>query len=290
VQCDWYVEDSVHFNEISDEEWLQLAPVLSDAPIVHGQRGRPRVQVRVVANAVLWILTTGEPWSRLPGTYPSIPTCRHRFEKWRSTGALADMHRLLSDAGRTFRCGPDGLLKLRHATPRVIDRQPRDEGLRQVFWKDQASWQTPHDTQRPRHTVDTFTQIARQLPDSSRTVPEREESHAPLKLPQSIHRPVSPWMGLASKGKCEFDPRGYVIYLAADPVANARFRGWAEIVRDARRVARSGLIGPSFKNSEAAQQYAFEWARRWIDEVSGSNGDDADEVEDDFWQRKLRSG
>ncbi|MGF6781545.1 transposase [Paraburkholderia sp. GAS334] len=280
----------MHFNEISDEEWLQLAPVLSDAAIGHGQRGRPRAQVRVVANAVLWILTSGEPWSRLPSAFPSVPTCRLRFEKWRSTGALAEMHRILSAAGRKFRCGPDGLLELRHVTPRAVDRQPKDGGLRQVFWKDQASWQTPHGTRQPRQAVDTFTQIALQFPNSSRTVPERIQSHAPVERPPSIDRTVSPWMGLASNGKREFDPRGYVIYLAADPVANARFRGWAEIVRDARRVARSGLIGPSFKNGEAAQQYALEWARRWIDEASGKSGDDVNEVENDFWQRKVQSG
>ncbi|WP_236066782.1 transposase [Paraburkholderia haematera] len=280
----------MHLNEISDEEWRQLAPVLSDTAVVHGQRGRPRAQVRLVANAVLWILTTGESWSRLPGTYPSIPTCRLRFEKWRSSGALATMHKLLSDAGRTLRCGPDGRPEIRHATPRVIDRQPKDEGLRQVFWKDQASWQTPRDTQPPHHTVDRFAQIARQLPNISRTLPERISPHAPIERPQSILRTASPWMGLASKGKCEFDPRGYVIYLAADPVASARFRGWAEIVRDARRVARSGLIGPSFRNIEAAQQYAFEWARRWIDEASGDNSEHVDEVGSDVWQRKVRSG
>ena len=277
----------MQFNEISNEEWLQLAPVLSDAAIVHGQRGRPRAHVRVVANAVLWILTTGEPWSRLPSTFPSVPTCRLRFEKWRSTGALAQMHKVLSASGRTLRCGPDGLLELRHATPRAIDRQPRDEGLRKVLWKDQASWQTPHDRRQPRHTADTFTQIARQLPNSSPTVREPIQPHAPVERPQSIHRTVAPWMGLASKGRCELDPRGYVIYLAADPVANARFRGWAEIVRDARRIARSGLIGPNFKNIEAAQQYALEWARRWIDEASGNHGNEA---ESDFWQPKVRSG
>lgn len=282
--------NSVHVNEISDEEWLLLAPVLSDDVIVHGQRGRPRVQVRLVANAVLWVLVTGEPWSRLPGIYPSVPTCRSRFEKWRSTGALAEMHRLLSNGGRTFRCGPDGLLEPQHTQPRSIDRQPKDEGLRQVFWTSQASWQTPHGTRQPPHTVDTFTQVAPQLQDSSRVVPDRVEPRAPMKTPQSIHRPASPWMGLASQGKCESDPRGYVMYVAADRVANAQFRGWAEIVRDAQRVARSGLIGPSFTSFEVAQEYALEWARRWIDEESGVDRDDVNAMKCDPWQRKVRSG
>lgn len=280
----------VQFNEISDEEWLLLAPVLSDDAIVHGQRGRPRAQVRLVANAVLWVLVTGEPWSRLPNIYPSVPTCRSRFEKWRTNGTLAEMHRLLSSRGRTFRCGPDGLLEPQHIQPRSIDRQSRDEGLRKVFWTSQASWQTPHGARRPPHAVDTFTQVAQQLQDSSHDVPDRVESRTPMNTPRSIHRPASPWMGLASQGKRESDPRGYVIYVAADRVANARFRGWAEIVRDAQRVARSGLIGPSFTSFEAAQQYAFEWARRWIDEESDVARDDVNAVKCDSWQRKVRSG
>ncbi|MDH6153429.1 MULTISPECIES: transposase [Paraburkholderia] len=92
----------MHFNEISDEEWLLIAPVLADTPIPQRQRGRPRAQVRVVANAVLWVLTTGKSWSMLPSHYPSAPTCRHRFETWRSSGALAEMCRLLSNTGRKF--------------------------------------------------------------------------------------------------------------------------------------------------------------------------------------------
>lgn len=279
----------MQFNEISDEEWRQLAPILTDTVIAHGQRGRPRVRTRLVANAVLWVLTTGEPWSRLPGTFPSVPTCRRSLEKWRSTGALAQMHQFLSNAGRNFRCGPDGLLHVRYAAPRVVERQSRDEGLRQVFWKDQAAWQTPQDARRPRLTMDTFTQIAQQLPNASPATPKHAPTREPVERPHCIHRTVSPWMGLASNGRCELDPRGYVIYLAADPVANDRFRGWAEIVRNARRIARSGLIGPSFRNGEAAQQYAFEWARRWIDDALGNNSDDA-EIENDIWQRKLRSG
>jgi hypothetical protein len=95
-------------------------------------------------------------------------------------------------------------------------------------------------------------------------------------------------MGLASKGQTESDPRGYVIYIAADRLANTRFRGWAEIVRDERRIARSGLIGPSFKNCETAQQYALEWARRWIDEES-SDDSDAAELDCGVPQQKARS-
>ncbi|MEA3098746.1 MAG: hypothetical protein QOF74_2986, partial [Caballeronia mineralivorans] len=60
------------------------------------------------------------------------------------------------------------------------------------------------------------------------------------------------------------DGHGYVIYGIARPVAGSMFRGWAEIVKDGRRVERSGLIGPRYDNAEEAAAYALEWSRRWI--------------------------
>jgi len=60
------------------------------------------------------------------------------------------------------------------------------------------------------------------------------------------------------------DGHGYVIYAIARPVAGSMFRGWAEIVKDGRRVERSGLIGPRYENAEEAAAYALEWSRRWI--------------------------
>jgi transposase len=293
AQSNGYVEDSVHFDEISDEEWLLLAPILADPPISHRQRGRPRAQVRVVANAVVWVLTTGESWSMLPSHYPSAPTCRHRFEAWRSSGALAQMYRILSSTGRKFRCGPQFTLERRDASSRRIDRETWEDGFRRVFWREQASWQTPREAWQSSHTADTFRHIARQLPNSLNAgdpVPGCVESCAPVTRPHTMQRPASPWTTLASKGQTESDPRGYVIHVSADRLANAHFRGWAEIVRDKKRVARSGLIGPSFEHRETAQQYALEWARQWIDEECGESGDDAAESNSDVRQQRKCSG
>lgn len=60
------------------------------------------------------------------------------------------------------------------------------------------------------------------------------------------------------------DGHGYTIYAIARPVAGSMFRGWAEIVKDGRRVERSGLIGPRYENPKDAADYALEWSRRWI--------------------------
>ena len=56
-----------------------------------------------------------------------------------------------------------------------------------------------------------------------------------------------------------------MIYVAAEQVPNAMYRAWAEIMKDGKRVERSGLVGPRFEGADAAEQYALEWARQWID-------------------------
>jgi hypothetical protein len=72
-------------------------------------------------------------------------------------------------------------------------------------------------------------------------------------------------MSFAPRGTQIDDSRGYVIYVAAEQVPNAMYRAWAEIMKDGKRVERSGLVGPRFAQAEAAEQYALEWARQWID-------------------------
>jgi hypothetical protein len=61
------------------------------------------------------------------------------------------------------------------------------------------------------------------------------------------------------------DRHGYVIYAMAQPVPNAMYRGWTEIVKDGNRVERSGLVGPRFADQQGAKQYALDWACQWID-------------------------
>lgn len=91
------------FDELNDEEWVRLSTLIANEPIRLNRRGRPRAEPRVVANAVLWILTTGEAWSRLPGRYPSGPTCRRRYEEWLASGTLLQMIDVLKQfSGRTF--------------------------------------------------------------------------------------------------------------------------------------------------------------------------------------------
>jgi hypothetical protein len=70
---------------------------------------------------------------------------------------------------------------------------------------------------------------------------------------------------LAPRGRQVAERHGYLIYVAAERVPNAMYRAWAEIMKDGKRVERSGLVGPRFTDAEAAEHYAFEWAAQWID-------------------------
>ncbi|MFM0733678.1 transposase [Paraburkholderia sediminicola] len=297
------------FDELSNDEWALLAALVSDEPAVRlNRRGRPRAEPRIVANAVLWILTTGEPWSKLPGRYPSGPTCRRRFEEWQLNGTLLEMVRLLSQTGRTFAYVPQPAppVAAKPAAPVAETPSVRDESLRGVSWRSPESWQAPgiSSSVSSWRSADPIADITRQLSGLANVPPVSRSPSASSASSSLASRPAtragmqsmdearavgaamhgldsaitsarraqqlddqrSPLsMSLAPRGTEVADQRGYVIYVAAEQVPNAMYRAWAEIMKDGKRVERSGLVGPRFAEAEAAEHYALEWARQWID-------------------------
>jgi transposase len=295
------------FDELSNDEWALLAALVSDEPAVRlNRRGRPRAEPRIVANAVLWILTTGEPWSKLPGRYPSGPTCRRRFEEWQLNGTLLEMVRLLSQTGRTFAYVPQPAppVAAKPAAPATETTHVRDESLRGVSWKSPESWQAPgvSSTLSNWRSADPIADITRQLsglpnvaPAVTRAQPGSTASttagtraampagiseagavgaameHLNSAIASSRHaqapddRRSPPSMSLAPRGTQIAGPYGYLIYVAAEQVPDAMYRARAEIMKDGKRVERSGLVGPRFADANEAGQYALEWAQQWID-------------------------
>jgi transposase len=297
------------FDELSNDEWALLAALVSDEPAVRlNRRGRPRAEPRIVANAVLWILTTGEPWSKLPGRYPSGPTCRRRFEEWQLNGTLLEMVRLLSQTGRSFAYVPQPAppVAAKPAAPVAQTPSVRDEGLRGVSWKSPESWQAPGVSSSLSNwrSADPIADMTRQLSGLTKVPPVSRAPAAPSSPSSLAARPAmradlqgmdearavdaamhsldsaitsarrtqqlddqrsALSMSLAPRGTQVADRRGYVIYVAAEQVPNAMYRAWAEIMKDGKRVERSGLVGPRFAEADAAEQYALEWARQWID-------------------------
>ncbi|PTB25917.1 DUF6566 family protein [Paraburkholderia caribensis] len=318
------------FDELSNDEWAQISALVSDEPAVRlNRRGRPRAEPRIVANAVLWILTTGEPWSKLPGRYPSGPTCRRRFEEWQADGTLAEVIRLLTLNGRTFAYIPEPTPPAAPKPAPVVEAQkPRDELARGVFWKSPETWQAssaesgvPGGAPSGWHALAPMADITRQLVGSAAVetgfveapranvvsaasaleagVVFGDAQRIDVQTPIQAHAanadsPVTPvqagahgddastasasadtaadsqhtplWMSLtAPRGLEVADRQGYTIYVEAEQVTNDAFRAWAEIMKDGKRVERSGLIGPRFADVDAAHRFALDWARQWID-------------------------
>lgn len=77
---------------LSDAAWERVKHLFA-AP--GPTRGRPRRDVRLILNAILWITQNDERWHRLPLTFPSPQTCYAKFLAWRRTGLLQQVSELL---------------------------------------------------------------------------------------------------------------------------------------------------------------------------------------------------
>ncbi|WP_277188518.1 transposase [Caballeronia sp. BR00000012568055] len=245
------------FSELSNEEWVMVSQLIGESEVREHRRGRPKAHPRTVVNAVLWILTTGETWSRLPSHYPTVPTCRRRFVEWQMNGTLIEIVKVLANAGRSFAYVPRQ--RTLDAPPRPVPASYDCDRLRGGFWQNPESWRSPdalpfNSVAAPRRlpeardvaqaSASTLAQVRARAQRS----PRLEEAPVPFE-PACV--PVT-------------DTRGYSIYPIARTVSGDMFRGWAEIVKNGQRIERSGLIGPRFASEEEARMYALEWAKRWI--------------------------
>ena len=298
----------MNFEELSDDEWTQVSSLVSDEPPIRlNRRGRPRAEPRVVANAVLWILTTGESWSRLPARYPSGPTCRRRFEEWHGSGTLIELVELLSQRGRKFVYVPQPAQADAQPVAVAVEEVAEDDGQPAVFWKSPEAWQAPA-ALADAPLADPMESMMRQLAGGEPALPAsidapvvsaatsattvasatRSQNNAPFApfSPSRVSKPVATRAMPRDASHRSAHPaggvvqvaewRGYTMSLTVQPVRNRMFRGAVEILKDGKRIERSGLIGPPFQDRESARNFAFDWAREWLDrEGSGESASGA---------------
>lgn len=259
------------FDELSNDEWALVAALVAEGEVREHRRGRPRAHPRTIVNAVLWILTTGETWSKLPSHYPTVPTCRRRFNDWQVNGTLIEMVTRLAERGRSFAIvpSPPVAMPVRQAQPVYeCDR------LRGVFWQNPESWSDPDAPQSTGLEL-PFANSPRRIADARDVARANAPSpFSPARAALSGHRTraarharaATDTVPMAFEPPCApvHDGHGYTIYAISRPVAGGMFRGWAEIIKDGRRVERSGLIGPRFGMADEAATYALEWSHRWI--------------------------
>jgi transposase len=89
--------------EVTDEQWAVIEPLLPKPKRRADGRGRPRREDREVLNGILWILRSGARWIDLPERFPPYQTCHRRFQEWVRDGTLKEV--LETIAGHLRRSG-----------------------------------------------------------------------------------------------------------------------------------------------------------------------------------------
>ena len=84
-------------SDVTDREWQLIVRLLPKPRRV----GRPReVDLRVVLNAMLYILATGCQWRALPKDFPPFTTVQYYFYNWRDTQLWRRINRALVECAR----------------------------------------------------------------------------------------------------------------------------------------------------------------------------------------------
>src|SRR4026209_75808 len=83
--------------ELTDQQWPVLEPLLPELAPREDRRGRPLKDTRAVLNGVLWILRTGAPWQDMPTRFPAYQTGHRRFQEWVRAGVFRQVLEALAE-------------------------------------------------------------------------------------------------------------------------------------------------------------------------------------------------
>jgi len=74
--------------ELSDDQWQRIAPLLPETLNDGPRRGRPPIDIRRVVDSVMWVLHTHAPWSAMPDHYVPYQTAHRYYLRWKKSGVL----------------------------------------------------------------------------------------------------------------------------------------------------------------------------------------------------------
>src|ERR1700686_648046 len=88
-----YRRDGLRYaSDTTDGEWKGLAPLVPEPCRARRQR---EVDLRLVVNAVLYILATGCQWRAVPKDFPPRSTIQYYFYDWRDRRIWRGINRVL---------------------------------------------------------------------------------------------------------------------------------------------------------------------------------------------------
>jgi len=100
--------------DLTDEQWHYIREFIPAAK----QGGRPRtLDMRMVVNAILYVVVGGIQWRMLPKEYPNWKSTYHYFRVWRDTGIWKRIHDSLRALLRR------GMGRHKHPTAGSLDSQ-----------------------------------------------------------------------------------------------------------------------------------------------------------------------
>lgn len=80
---------SLYPNDLTNRQWQHIKDLLPPAK----PGGRPRsLDLRLVLNAILYVLVGGISWRMLPREYPKWKSVYHYFRAWRLDGTWKRIH------------------------------------------------------------------------------------------------------------------------------------------------------------------------------------------------------
>ncbi|NIF56483.1 transposase [Burkholderia sp. Ax-1724] len=74
--------------ELTDEQWLRVEPLLPESLNEGPRRGRPPIDLRRVLDSVMWVLHTRAPWSAMPEHHVPYQTAHRYYLRWKKSGVL----------------------------------------------------------------------------------------------------------------------------------------------------------------------------------------------------------
>lgn len=88
-----YNRDKLRYpSDLTDEEWTHIEPLIPPAKPGGGKR---RVDIREVADGVMYVLSTGCQWRSLPKDLPPRSTVHDYLSLWTWDGTLDRIHHAL---------------------------------------------------------------------------------------------------------------------------------------------------------------------------------------------------
>lgn len=81
-----------HDTDLTDAAWTLVAPLWPQ----HRPVGDPRtMNLRLVLDAIFYLLRTGCQWRLLPREFPMWGTVYHYFRSWKNSGVWTCIHRAI---------------------------------------------------------------------------------------------------------------------------------------------------------------------------------------------------